>query len=221
VPIAFIIPRTPVASLFGDSSLRACGGYSTTLKVWWYISFPDDIIRQTLLHISNNKSKTFISINYLEYVMIIINYCAAITALLETQITNDPHPVVLSVLDNISAKNWTLHTSKNSIIGQALARFFCGLLIGLDVGVNAKWISTSDNKIADEISRIKKSNTHLSFHYDFSKLQQDHAELKNCRFFQLSPELLSMIWVILLTQKLPDLNKILLLKQSGLGKLNT
>jgi hypothetical protein len=138
VPIAFIIPRTPAASSFGDSSLQACGRYSTTLKVWWYISFPDNIIRQTLLHISNNKSKTFISINCLEYVTIIINYCAAITALLETQITDDPYPVVLCVTDNISAKNWRLHTSKNSIIGQALARFFCGLLICLDVGVIAK-----------------------------------------------------------------------------------
>jgi hypothetical protein len=163
----------------------------------------------------------FISINCLKYVTIIINYCAAITGLLETQITNDPHLVVLSVTDNISAKNWMLHTSKNSIIGQALARFFCGLLTGSDVGVNAKWISTDANKIADEISRIKKSNTQLSFDYDFSKLQQDHAELKNCRFFQPSPELLSMIRVILLAQKLPDLNKVLLLKQIGLGKLNT
>jgi hypothetical protein len=45
VPIAFIIPRTPAASLFGDSSLQACGGYSITLKVWWYISFPDKIIQ--------------------------------------------------------------------------------------------------------------------------------------------------------------------------------
>ena len=35
VPIAFIIQRTPSASLFGDSSLRACGGYSTTLQTWW------------------------------------------------------------------------------------------------------------------------------------------------------------------------------------------
>jgi hypothetical protein len=33
--IAFIIPRTPAASLFRDCSLGACGGYSTTLKVWW------------------------------------------------------------------------------------------------------------------------------------------------------------------------------------------
>jgi hypothetical protein len=35
VPITFIIPRTPTAtaSLFGDSSLQACGGYLTTPQV--------------------------------------------------------------------------------------------------------------------------------------------------------------------------------------------
>ncbi len=174
-----------------------------------------------LLHLSNNESDTFISINCLEYVTIILNYCATITALLETQVNNNPHLVVLCVTDNISAKNLMLHTSKKSIIGRALARFFCGLLIGLDLGINTKWISTAANKIAGKISRIKKSNTPLSFHYDFSKLQQDHAELKNCRFFQPSPELLSMIWEVFLTQKSPDLNKVLLLKQNGLGRLST
>ncbi len=138
---------------------------------------------------------------------IIINYCAAIAALLERQVTIDSHPVVLCVTDNISAKNWTLHTSKKLIIGHALARFFCGLLIGSDVGINAKWINTAANKIVDKISRIKKSNTPLSFHYDFTKLQQDHTELKNCCFFQPSPELLSMIWAILLMQKIARLKQ--------------
>ena len=169
----------------------------------------------------NNEDKTFILINCLDYVTIIINYCAAISALLEDEITTDPHPVVLCVTDNISAKNWTVHTSKKSIIGRALARFFCGLLIGSNVGINAKWINTLANKIADEISRIKKSaHNPSSFQYDFSKLQQDHAELKHCRFFQPSQELLSMIWDILLTRKSPNLNKVLLLKQNGLGKLS-
>jgi hypothetical protein len=148
----------------------------------------------------NNEGKTIISINCLEYVTIIINYCAAISAVHKDEDITDPHPVVLCVTDNISAKKWTVHTSKKSIIGRALARFFCGLLIGSDVGINAKWISTSANKIADEISRIKKSTQNpSSFHYDFSKLQQDHVELKHCRFFQPSQELLSLIWDILLT----------------------
>jgi hypothetical protein len=129
--------------------------------------------------------------------------------------------VVLCVTDNISAKNWTTHTCKKSIIGQALARFFCGLLIGSNVGLNATWISTVTNTIADEISRIKKSlHNPFSFQFDFAKLQQDHAELRHCRFFQPSHELLSMIWDILLTQNLPDLNKVWLLKHNGLGKLS-
>ena len=221
VPIAFIIPRTPSAFLFGDSSLCACGGYSTTLQTWWYLSFPDFIIERTPLHLKNNKGETFISINCLEYVTIIINYCVAITAISESNIINDPNPVVLCVMDNISVKNWTTHTCKKSIIGRALARFFCGLLIGSGVGINATWISTTENKTADDISRIKKSaHDPFSFQYDFAKLQQDHAELRHCRFFQPSQELLSMIWDILLTRNSPDLNKVRLLKQSGLGKLN-
>jgi hypothetical protein len=138
VPIAFIIPRTPPASLFEDSSLHTCGEYSTTLQVWCYLTFPDAIVQRTLLHLQNNKDKSFILINCLEYMTIIMNYCVAITAFLDSHITKDLCPVVLCVTDNISAKNWTMHTSKKSIIGQALARFFCGLLIGSDVGINAK-----------------------------------------------------------------------------------
>ena len=104
-----------------------------------------------------------------------------------------------------------MHTCKKSFIGQALARFFCGLLIGLDVGITAKWISTEANKIADEISTVKKFNhsTHSSTCYDFSKIKQSYVELKYCRFFHPSPELLSMLWEIMLTRKCPDLSTVL------------
>jgi hypothetical protein len=150
VPIAFIIPRTPSAYLFGDSSFQACGGYSTTLRIWWYLSFPDFIVKRTLLHLNNNKDETFILINCLEYATIVINFCVAVTAISESDnIINDPNPVVLYMTNNISTKNWTTHTCKKSIIGQALARFFCGLLIGLGVGINVTCISTIKNKIAD------------------------------------------------------------------------
>jgi len=100
-----------------------------------------------------------------------------------------------------------LHTCKKSMIGRALARFFCGLLIESNVGVNAKWISTTENAIADEISRLKvdSTNTHLpSFNtFDFSTLQLKFPELNHYRFFQPSQELLSMIWEILLTKNVP------------------
>ena len=99
---------------------------------------------------------------------------------------------------------------------------FCGLLIGSEVGINVKWISTMANKIADDILRLKKNltSTTSSFTYDFSKLKQDHADLKHYCFFHPSQELPSMIWQIALTCKMPDLDIGLALKLSGLGRLS-
>jgi hypothetical protein len=79
-------------------------------------------------------------------------------------------------------------------------------MIGSQVGINAKWISMTTNKIADKILRLKKSHTSTasSFCYDFSKIKQDHADLKHCCFYHPSQELLSLIWETVLTRKLPD-----------------
>jgi hypothetical protein len=105
-PIAFIIPRTPSASIFGDSSLLACRGYLITVKFWWHLDFPAKIISRTLLHIPSKKEERFISINCLEYITIIINYCAALVFYADNKSSDeDPHPVVLCVTDNTSAKN--------------------------------------------------------------------------------------------------------------------
>ncbi len=178
-----------------------------------------------LLHLKNNSDNTFISINCLEYVTIIIDYCATLVVLATRKVNNDPYPVVLCVTDNTSALNWMLHTSKKSIIGRVLTRFFCGLSIGLQVGINAKWISTIENVIADKISRVKRTNeisplsSTYKLTYDYSNLQQEHEELKACNSFQPSPKLLSLIWEILLTQRCPDLSLILSLKLHNLGKL--
>jgi len=103
-PIAFIIPRMPTACLFGDSSLLSCGGYSIQLRIWWFLPFPEEIVQRTLLHLKNNKDQTFISINCLEFITIILNFCAALTAFYEDSNIDDPYPVVLCVTDNISAK---------------------------------------------------------------------------------------------------------------------
>ncbi len=175
------------------------------------------------MHLKNNSEQNFISINVLEYVTVILNYCGALTAYLEDTMNEDPHPVVLCVTDNISAKKWTTHTCKKSIIGGALARLFCGLMIGSQVGINAKWISTTANKIADKISRLKISHTSTAslFCYDFSKLKQAHVGLKHCCFYHPSQELLTLIWETVLTRKSPDLESIQALRQNGLGRLST
>ncbi len=136
-PIAHFIPKIPMALIVGNSSLLACGGYSITLKFWWHLSFPENVVYQTLLHLKDNSDKSFISIKCLKYVTIIVNYCASLVVFATREVNDDPHPVVLCVTDNTSALNWTLHTSKKSSIGRALARFFCGLLIGSNIGINS------------------------------------------------------------------------------------
>ncbi len=219
--IGHLIPRTPTASTVGDSSLQAWRGYSIKLKFWWHLSFPKAIVERTLLYLKNNKDERFILINCLEYFTIIMNSCASLLVFETWKITNDPHPVVLCVTDNTSVLNWILHTSKKSIIGRALARFFCGLLIGSNIGVNAKWISTIENVIAVKILRFKTTNLEPSSipTYSYADLQQEHKELKVCSFFQPSPKLVLLLWEIMLTGKCPDLSLILSLKPQDLGKL--
>ena len=75
-----------------------------------------------------------------------------------TSVTNDPCPVLLNVTDNASALSWMTSACKKSKVGHLLARFFCLLMINLLLGINSKWISTDDNKIADDISCIKKKS---------------------------------------------------------------
>ena len=116
-PIAHMIPRTPTASLFGDSSVL-------DLKFWWHIDFPIKIVKWTLLHIPDESDVRFISINCLEYFTIIINYCAAKVFFATESNERDPYPVVLYVTNNTSAKKWTTHTIKKSLASRALARFF-------------------------------------------------------------------------------------------------
>jgi hypothetical protein len=120
-PIAHLIPRTPFATTIGDSWLEWAGGFSIVLGFWWLIRFPDEIIQRTLLFKSDNEDGLLISINVLEFVTVIINYCAALHIFRTTNATEDPHPVLLNITNNASALSWTLHTCKRSRIGRLLA----------------------------------------------------------------------------------------------------
>ncbi len=161
-------------------------------------------------------------INVLEFVTVIINYCAALHVVWTSPITDNPHPVILNVTDNSSAFSWTLHTCKRLKIGQMLACFFCSLLIDLPLGINSQWISTIDNKIADNFSCLKKqSDNNSSPALDHTIVKQTYPELRHCNFFQIQPELILLIWDIVLTEKWPNHEKVQTLKQRPLGKLTT
>ena len=94
-PNAFLINRMPFASTLGDACLDAGGGYLLNLKNWYHVEFPDEVVRRTLKHFPNNDDKKLIPINVMEFLIVIINYCAALTVILTENITDDPYPVFL------------------------------------------------------------------------------------------------------------------------------
>jgi hypothetical protein len=97
-------------------------------------------------------------INVLEFVTVIINYCATLHIVTTTLVTDDPYLVLLNVTDNASAQIRTTGACKKSKVGRMLAHFFCLLMINSPLGINSKWISTDENKITDDISCIKKES---------------------------------------------------------------
>ncbi len=167
--------------------------------------------------LKDNSDDRLISINVLQFVTVILNYCAILEIVTTTKVTDDPHPMVLNVTDNMSALNWTLHACKSLQIGRLLARVFCSLLINSPVGITSKWISTHDNEIADDISRQKRN----SQSFDYSSLQQKYPELRACSFFHFAPELLLLIWETVLTGSWPTHDTIRKLKLKPLDRLTT
>jgi hypothetical protein len=220
--IAHLIPRTPFATTIGDSLLEGAGGFSITLGFWWHIWFPDKVIQRTPQFKTSNDNGMLVLINILEFMTVIINYCAALHVVWTSPVTDDPHPVILKVTDNSSALSWTLHMCKQSRIGRMLACFFCSLLINLPIVINSQWISTINKKIADNISCLKKqSDNNSSPAFDYTILKQTYPELRHCSFFQIQPELILLIWDIVLTKKWPNHKEVQTLKQRLLDKLTT
>ncbi len=183
-PIAHLIPQTPFATTIRDSLLEGAGGFSTMLGFWWHIRFPDEVVQHTLRFKTNNNDGMLVLINVLEFVPVIINYCTALHVVRTSPVTENPHPVILNITDNSSALSWTLHMCKQSKTRQMLAHFFCSLLINLPLGINSQWISTIDNKIANNISCLKKqSDNNSSPAFNCTILKQTYPELRHCSFF--------------------------------------
>jgi hypothetical protein len=173
------------------------------------------------LHIKDNLDKDLILINVLEFVTVIFNYCAMLQVLAMTNITKDPHPVVLNITDNKLALCWTNHTCKESQIGRLLARVFCSFLINFPVGITSKWISTDKNYIADNILRQKRTSLSSFDSFDYSFLQQKYPKLKACSFFQINNGIALLIWETVLIESWSSHDTIQTLKCKPLGRLTT
>jgi hypothetical protein len=143
---------------------------------------------------------------------------------LSTNPMNNPYPVLFNVTDYTPALSWTTGACRRSRIGCLLAHFFSLLLINSPLGINSQWISTLHNAIADDISHAKDAALdHIHSHplFDYSSLQQKYPELSHCSFFRPAPELISLIWEIVLTERWPCHDKIRRLKLRPLSTLTT
>jgi len=198
--------------MWADSCKQSGGGWSTDMKFWRYLEYPTEIVARATL--ANNKGGKYISINVLEMVCVIVNYAAAIYACWHDGIDLGHFPTILNWCDNTSACRWINTRCKRSLIGRALGSFFCGMIMGTALGLDADYISTHANVVSNDILRLKHSS---DGQYDHSKLLTDHPLLCSCHTFQPSKSLLTMLWDIMLNSASPDPLIIRQLKPETLG----
>ena len=203
-PIAHRAEKDPDSLTYGDACLYGGGGFSTDLGFWWQIDWPEEIQKRTLIHIKDGKSGKLISINVLEYLVVIINYAATSVCYQESakEKTNGiEYPTNLNLVDNTSADAWTSKMCTKSKEAKSLATILCSMMINNPVGLNSKYLPCTENSIADAISRIHKTNKM----FEISKLMQDYPQLRSCRRFQPSKELLSRLYAAVLSGSVKEI----------------
>ncbi len=178
--------RDPSAIAYSDSLLHAAGGFSTDLSFWWHLQWPDHIQARA----AKARTGDTISINALKYTAIIINYVATTAAFLNAPDKTNPYPTALFFTDNVASEAWIQKGAKKSAVGKALGFLQAALMINNPVGINADCISTTDNVIADRISRFPNHANPLSH---FLSLSKQFPQLQLCRHFHPSAELVSTI----------------------------
>ena len=126
-PIAHLIPRTPDFQVWGDSFLDAAVGYSVDFNFYWHYPWPASITTKSICYFQR-KAKfngEIISINLLEYMVIIMNY-AICSYLYKTLYLGAQYPyqTVQNWSDNRSDIAWTKQAAISSAGRKALSRIF-------------------------------------------------------------------------------------------------
>ena len=82
------------------------GGWSIDLKLWWCIVWPEEISNHTVRCLKDNRSGNLISIEILEYLVVIIDYAAS-QAAIALDPPKDEHPTLLNRVENTSSHTWS------------------------------------------------------------------------------------------------------------------
>ena len=160
-----------------------------------------------------------VSINVLELTCVIVNMAASIFACHHDGVDMSSYPVLLNWCDNTAACAWVSYRCKESLIGRRLARLLIGLIMGTSLGIQAEWISTFDNVIADDVSRLTLPIGRQDF--DYTQFLSTQPSLSSCRIFLPSQTLLGMIWDVLLHKKSPDPLTVRAITPTALGRFTS
>ena len=115
-------------------------------------------IQQRILK-GKGKHSERISINYLDFIIIIISYNAVLDTIeLLGCAINVSYPKTLILADNRSAGFWTKKSASSSIIRKRLCRILYRLLMNQVLGLDSGYIRVNNNDCADAISRLDKDN---------------------------------------------------------------
>jgi hypothetical protein len=198
--IAHLIVHEHDYETFGDACLRGAGGLLPSLRFWWALEWPQEIVARAYL---SRKDVHRISINLLEYAALILGLAGSIMVWETFPVdTRPPHPMILLWTDNSTAKSWTKKISGlKTPQGRTLARIFAHILMFSDVGIEAKHIPGEENVIADYLSRAKNTNDLSSF--CFKQYQTQFPWLTGSRRFLPSKELL---WLLTTALSRPSVN---------------
>ena len=192
IPIRHLIDTDYDCTVLGDACLEGGGAFCDELRFWYFLEWPDNIKKRTLK--AKVKHSELVSINCLEFVIIIVSYNAILDAIeLLGKLHNIPHPKSLILSDNTSADSWTRKIASSSLIGKALCRILCSLLVNQVAGLDSAHISGNDNDCADNISRLTKDSLK-----SISALFQKYPKLASYHRYHPAPELISLIYNALL-----------------------
>jgi hypothetical protein len=199
-PIGFIIERDPHFTTVGDASGIAGGAYCESLKFWFDIMWSPRVRASFAAH--------YISINSLEFIVVIIQLAAVITRLeapLHEQQALFPRgvpaqPILFSWTDNTAAEIWSNRVTSMSHQGQQLISIVAELLRTRNIGLNARHIPGVDNVLADFISRPTDPHSERS-----EQIFQMNESVRTWDYFLPSPEFLQSITCALYSKPTPGL----------------
>ena len=123
---------------------RGGGTFCEEFQFWYFIPRPEKIKLKTLK--DGLKHSELVSINCLEFEVVIISYNVVIDAIeLLCYCEDTPQSKSLILSDNTAAYSWTRKIAASSIIGKVLCRIFCPLLINQSAGLDSTNISGVNN----------------------------------------------------------------------------